>query len=216
MSTLDELIDLVELELRDTANSNWSTDELTQHIRRALRAYSQVDPIRASAEITLTEASRQMDLSSLAGLLQVTDIWYPYEEDSYPPERPHWITLSDTVIYLAVTGQPEIGQVARVFYHMGHTIEGLDGATATTLDATAEELVTTGAAAYAALQYAQSSINTVTVNGWTPRQLQEWATVRLQQYKEGVDAIRRRRALQADPRVPWAAATLGEGKGGVV
>lgn len=216
MSTLAELVDWVELDLRDTGNANWSVEELTTHIRRALRSYDQVDPIRVDAEIELAAASRELVLNEVTGLMQVTDVWYPYDANTYPPERPRWALLSDNTLYLLVDDIPSAGQKARLFYTRGHTISGLDGATATTLDDLAEGLMVLGAAAYAALQYAQATINTVTVSGWTPRQLQEWAAERLAAFREGLEAVRRRAILETDARVPWQAATRQEGQGGVV
>ena len=216
MSTLAELIDLAELDLRDTGNANWSIEELTAHIQRALRSYNQVDPIRAVAEVELVAASREVSLATLPGLMQLTDVWYPYDADTYPPKRPRWELLSEDTLYLLVEDAPRAGQWARLFYTRGHTIDGLDGADATTLDGSAEGLVVLGATAYAALQYAQATINTVTVSGWTPRQLQEWAAGRLAAFREGLEAVRRRAVLEADARVSWQAATRQEGQGGVV
>jgi len=216
MSDLAALIDLVELDLRDTGNANWSAEELTAHIRRALHSYNQVDPIRAVGEIALAAASREVSLATLTGLMQVTDVWYPYDTATYPPERPRWELLSESTLYLLVDESPSAGQVARLFYTKGHTISGLDGAAATTLDDPAEGLMVLGATACAALQYAQATINTVTVSGWTPRQLQEWAAERMAAFREGLEAVRRRAVLEADARVPWQASTRQEGQGGVV
>ena len=214
MSTLAELIDLVALDLRDTGNANWSAEELTAHIRRALHGYNPVDPIRAEAEIALAAASREVSLATLTGLMQLTDVWYPYDAADYPPERPRWELLSEGTLYLG-RRDPSVGGW-RACSTPGHTISRLDGAAATTLDDPAEGLIVLGATAYAALQYAQATINTVTVSGWTPRQLQEWAAGRLAAFREGLEAVRRRAILEADARVPWQASTRQEGQGGVV
>jgi len=207
MSTLTELIAQVELELKDTGNARWSDDELTAHIRRALRAYNRVDPLRLVAVLPTSVGEREYSLAGLTGLMEVTDLWYPWDEDkpTYPPPRPQWSMIGDGVLYLEVEAPPagDGTDDLRLFYTAPHAIQGLDGASATTLDAQGEELVVLGATAYAAMQLAQSLMGTVTVSGWTPRQFQDWATARVKAFEVGLEQVRRRAIMAQESRVSW-------------
>ncbi|MBC7237420.1 MAG: hypothetical protein H5T69_16385 [Chloroflexi bacterium] len=223
MSTLSELIDLVELDLRDTSNANWSVAELTQHVRRALRALNEVTPGRTASTLSVAAGSREVSLAGLSGLMRVIDVWYPYTaaDPEYPPQRPRWELIADEggqnrILYLYVEDKPAEGEALRVFYTLGHTIEGLDGATATTLSERQEHVVVLGATALAVQQYAQDAIGEVSPSGWTPRQLQEWADRRLTLFRQALEDLRRSEIIMQDPRVPWEADRRSEGAGGVI
>jgi len=207
MSTLTELIAQVELELKDTGNARWSDDELTAHIRRAMRAYNRVDPLRLVAVLPTSVGEREYSLAGLTALMEVTDLWYPWDEDkpTYPPPRPQWSMIGDGVLYLEVEAPPagDGTDDLRLFYTAPHAIQGLDGASATTLDAQGEELVVLGATAYAAMQLAQSLMGTVTVSGWTPRQFQDWATARVKAFELGLEQVRRRAVMAQESRTAW-------------
>ena len=221
MSTLAQLRDRVEADLRDTGNNNWSTDEIDAHLRSALVDYNAVDPRRAQAALDDVADTREYSLDTIHAstpILELYDVWWPYDssDPAHPPERPRWALIAERTLYLDVDDAPAGEYQLRLFYTTPRTIDDLDGATGTTLSAEAENLVVLGATAYAGLQYAQSLINTVTASGWTPQQLREWAEVRLAQFRAGLEDVRRRAVLMQDPRVAWAAASRDEGRGGVV
>jgi len=113
--------------------------------------------------------------------------------------------IGDGVLYLEVEAPPagDGTDDLRLFYTAPHAIQGLDGASATTLDAQGEELVVLGATAYAAMQLAQSLMGTVTVSGWTPRQFQDWATARVKAFEVGLEQVRRRAIMAQESRVSW-------------
>ncbi|NLG26999.1 MAG: hypothetical protein GX557_03760 [Chloroflexi bacterium] len=206
MSTLSELRDTIEADLRDSGNTLWSTSELDQHIRHALRVYSQADPRCLSATVACTAGEREYALTSVSGaLIEVLDVWYPWDSTApaYPPPRPPW-SLVGSAILLETARAPEAGEHLRVFYSAPHTLSGLDSATTTTLDASGEQAVALLAEAWAVYQYAATSINTVTVSGDTPRHLQEWAGARLALAQHELECIRLCRIRQQDARTAWA------------
>jgi len=207
MSTLNELVTLVAAELRDPGHAVWSVDEITMHVRSALHDWSQAAPRRLAAVLASEAGRLEYDLAALAGLMEVTDVWYPYAAADPPetPARPAWSQPCDGVLRLEGVDAPlgDGSDDLRVFYTAPHTIEGLDGAVETTLDAQGERLMVVAASAHAALQVAQSAIGTVTATGWTPKQYAEWAVLRLELYRRGLDDVRRRAALATDPRVVW-------------
>ena len=209
MSTLAELTDDIEAELKDVGNVNWSTAELEHHIRRALRAYNRVDPQRAAVAIHSVADTREYDISvSCAGAMEILDVWYPFDDvtPEWPPNKVPWNMLTTDVVRLDVDGVSGAAtEHLRVFYTLPHTIDDLDAAAATTLDAQGEQAVILGASAFAAMQYAQSLMGTVTPSGWTPRQFQDWATLRATDFRLLMAEIRQRLVHAQDSRAVMAA-----------
>ncbi len=208
MSTLSDLIARVALELGDAAHAVWSTDALTLHIRRALEAVSRVEPQRLDATIACAEGVREYPLAGLGAFYEITDLWHPYDasQPGHPPERPAWALILSKTFYLGVADAPTAEQSARLFYTAPHTIEDLDGATETTLDAELEGLVALGAAGCALEERSQAVIGAVTVSPDTPGQYAAWAAARMRAFQEALQAVRRRRVVALDARVPLEAA----------
>ena len=166
---LSEALDEMEKALMDTGNAYWSTAQLTRALRQALHLFNSYSPRRAVADVTLTAGSREATLS-LAGLMAVVNVWYPYTstDPEYPPNVASWRMLTDTVLYLDAADLPETGDKARVFYLAQHTIQNLDSATGTTLSAVQEEIVLALAAGHACEQRAADAIGEINVSDWTP------------------------------------------------
>ncbi|MHB1296681.1 MAG: hypothetical protein ACYC4R_17020 [Anaerolineae bacterium] len=218
MSDLAELIAAVRAELRDPAAENWSDDELSAQVAHALDAYNRVDPRTLDALLPGEEGRYEVAMDGLEGLLEVLDVWYPWDASAprFPPSRPLWKVFGGDTLVLLVpdpfAGTPE--QSLRVFYSAPHTIAGLRGAAASTLDAEGEDVLILGASAYAALQLAQAIIGTVTVTGWTPRQYADWAAARMKAFDMALDRILQRKAQAQDARVPWQAPYRGASREG--
>lgn len=205
MSTLAEIRDAIEYDLKDTANALWSADELDEHIRRALRLINRIAPRRLSTTLPSVAAQYEYDLSSIAGLLAVVDVWYPYDagDPQYPPTRPRWTLIAEDLLLLwDCDPSGDSADAIRIFYTVEHTIAGLDGAGSTTLDAQQEQLIILAATAYAAQQMAQYSIGRVTVSGWTPTQYLRWAQERVSAYRCAIAEYRQQVALQQPSTVP--------------
>ena len=204
MSNLSQLIDQVEQELNDTGNEQWSADELTAHIRRALRACNRVHPRRTQGVISTTEGEREYSLASLSSLMEVLDVWHPWDDSDpqYPPQRPGWSVLYDGTLRLEVADAPtgDGSDDIRLLYTVPHTIDGLDSEETTTLDDQGEQVTVLGASAYAASQLAQSLIGTVTVSGSTPDQYSEWAARRMKDFWQALEQLRRRAIISQDAR----------------
>jgi hypothetical protein len=109
----------------------------------------------------------------------------------------------DETLYLDVEQTPDgdATHQALVTYSSLHTVAGLDGAAATTLDALGEGAVILGATAGAAMQLALDAIGRVTVSGWTPRQWREWAGDRRAAFAATLEAARRRSVAAQEARV---------------
>jgi hypothetical protein len=205
MSALSDLIARVALELGDADHAVWSSDALTAHIRRALEAYSRLDPQRLEAVIETSAGLREYPLAAIGPFMEIADLWYPYDpaDPAHPPRRPEWALILSKTFYLGVADAPtgEADDQMRLFFTAPHTLEGLDAADETTLDADGEGIVALGAAAFAAEARAQGLIGTVTVSSDTPRQLAAWAEARLRAFEDALQGVRRRRVAAPDARV---------------
>lgn len=207
-STLAQLLDQLEVELSDSANDKWTTAVLTQHIRSALRAYNQIAPRRLYAYFASIASQREYNLaSSYPNLQEIIDVWYPYNpaESAAWATRCPWSLVGDLVLRLDSDDDPsgDATEQIRILYTQGHTINGLDSATTTTLDAFGEQLILVGAAAYATNQYAHQIINSVTVSTWVQKQLADHARGRMAEFEAKLEILRARQATREDSRVSW-------------
>jgi hypothetical protein len=195
-STLSDLITAVEKELQDTANAFRSDAELTEHLRRALRALNQVAPQRALSLLHTTMNVLEYDLAAIAGFMEITDVWYPWNaaDPAWPPSRPAWSLLDGHTLRLEVAAAPvgDDTDNARLFYTLPNTLSGLDAATTTTLDAQGEQALILGAAAYAVEQRAQRLANAVTATAETPRHYAAWARQMAANFAALLEGLRRR------------------------
>lgn len=110
--------------------------------------------------------SRELDISSISGLLDVSEVWLPVTQ--LDPEAPpnyrdfdHW---RDRQILYFHDYEPDSGDIARVFYSSLQTIEGLDSATATTLPARHDSLIVKGAAGYTAWARALDVVEKIVID----------------------------------------------------
>jgi hypothetical protein len=205
MSTLSAITANVAADLKDTANAIWTPEELTRAVRWALHELSWAVPRRASATIAAVEGVREYGLAAagITDALFITEVWHPYSAGApeYPPRGAAWRLLDDDTLFLDVD-TVLAGEGIRVFYARPQAIEGLDGAAASTLTPEQEELVTLGAAGYAALQRAQDSIGQVNVTAQAPRLWHDWGEHRLHEFRTRLNRLARR---EMQWRATWTA-----------
>jgi hypothetical protein len=204
-ATLTTLRDRVELMLADSGNSIWSTDDIDEAIRQAVHEYSKTRPLRAVSTLSLSADGRELDVSSLSGLLGVSEAWIPYT--STDPEYPansvpfeHWADQSK--IYVTGDYEPQSGDTARIFYTKLQTLNGLDSATATTIPGDDETLVAIGACGYAATSRAVDLAEQVTLDRLTSQQVRAWGLSKLQEFRSGLRAVARKMAVETPSDVP--------------
>ena len=136
MSTLAQLIDRVEVALLDATNTHFAVDTITQGLRQALKEYSLVKPQEGETVITLPGVGREIALDSITGLLEVTDVWWPYDTlataEVWPPNRVRgwrvWWDDARPVLFLTRYDgeQPQKNEEMRLWYVKQQTIENLD------------------------------------------------------------------------------------------
>jgi len=204
MSTLSDLIARAAADLKDVTHVTWSAEELTGHLRRALREIDLAAPLPAAATLTPAAGGYTLDLASLGDVVDVTDVWYPYDAaGDLPPERPFWQWLTASSLLLELDKPADGIKAARVLYLQPHAIAGLDGALLTTLDRFAESLLVLGATAAAVEQASLARTGAVTIAASTPDQLARWAQARREQFERGLVRLSSRRWRMVDARVPW-------------
>lgn len=163
--TLSTIRSRVRALLLDSGASVWEDGALDAALRLALNEYTRasllphasVQPHTAIATLTPAAGERTLSLAELAGLIDVTDVWFPYtaSDPEYPPRRiPFEVTWDEDepFVFLDTPRGPDGVDEARMAYRLPHTLDGLDAATETTFQAADEELVVFGAAGYACIE----------------------------------------------------------------
>jgi hypothetical protein len=179
-----------DLHDEDPENQRWSDDELDRHIERAVRELSLAIPLEAKATPTTSEGSRDISLAGLSDLVAVEAVEYPV--DKYPPSYIPFSLWAGTLTLL-VDATPPGGESVNIYYGKMHTLD----ATTSTIPPHLEELVGTGAAAYAALEWASFATNRINVGGqdvW--RQYLSWGQERLAVFSRALAKQGRRNAVR--------------------
>ncbi len=188
-------------QVRDGGTAVWTDAQLDTALRAALADYSRVTARTVAATLTLGSGGREVSLASLPGLLTPRMIWLPYtlSDPEDPPNARHFIPLSPTTVYLADGPEPVAGETARVFYLALHTVDGLDGASATSVPTWHEQGLALGAAAYAAEARARQLAEAENVASATRRWTNDWAAGQLQAWQGWLAQV----ALTESGPVSW-------------
>ncbi len=190
---LSDMRTLVRRDLHDedAANYRWTDDELDRHIARAVKELSLAVPGEAKATLSTTADSRDLSLAALTDRVVVEAVEYPLGE--YPPSYVAFSVWGDTLTLL-VDSPPLSATDVDVYYGRLHTLD----ATTSTIPEALEDLVATGAAAYAALEWASFATNRVNVGGdETWRNYLVWGQERLAAFARALAEHGRRGALRA-------------------
>lgn len=187
---ISEMITLVRRDLKDeTTPYQWSDDELTRHISRALRELSERLPLPAKATLPTASGSREVDISSLTDRVMIQAVEYPIDE--FPARYQRFSIWGDTLII--ISGPQPNGSNCYVYYGQLHTID----ANGSTVPANYEDLVATGACGYAAISWAAFSINKVNIGGkMTTDEYRAWGNERLVIFRERLKQLGRRQRLR--------------------
>jgi hypothetical protein len=169
-----------DLHDEDATNYRWTDDELDRHIGRAVKKFSLAVPLESKANLATTAGSRELSLASLDGLVVVEAVEYPVGK--YPPVYVPFSLWADTLTLL-VDQAPLEAESVDVFYGALQTLD----ATSSTIPSRLEDLVATGAAAYAALEWASFATNRVNVGGVdTWRHYLIWGQERMAAFAQGL------------------------------
>jgi len=174
MTTLTTIRTRVRQDLRDTdaANYRWTDSELDRHIQRALDETSRFIPREASATLNATAGSRDLSLASLSGLIEVEAVEYPLGQ--FPPSYAQFSQWGAT-LSLLVDSAPASALPVTISYTAQHTLDG----SGTTLTGVQEDIVATGASAFAVLGLSAAAIDRLNTGGSdVSAQFLAWARAR--------------------------------------
>ncbi len=191
-ATLATLRARVQQFLTDTGATAYTTGALDEAIRQTLAEYSEVLPRHLDAVITLPAAGREIALSALTDLVNVTEVYWPYDSldpEVWPPNlvKGFALTFDDGQPLLTLTcktaNQPQANDEMRIWYTTPQLLDGLDGAAGTTILPTHESWLVVGAAGYAAIQRAGDVSSTYTESARTQANLESWGQMCLAQFR---------------------------------
>ena len=124
--TYEELRTVIRRDLHDedSANYRWTDDVLDRHINHALLDVSQAIPQqRTSTGIVIpTPASKDLDISSLVGLMLIDSVEYPTAKD---PKRFRQFSVWSTILTLLIDETPIAGAAVNIFYSAAHALDQL-------------------------------------------------------------------------------------------
>lgn len=212
-STLAQFEARVLARLIDAASAIYATATIDEALRMALHDYSLVSPNTTETVITLPGDGREIAISALTGLLQVSEVWWPYDsaatEETWPPNRVRgyrvWWDLGSPVLFLDITeggpGQPQLDDELRLWYSKLHTVQNLDSESITTIRPDHESGIVTGAAGYAVLSKALDLAGQIHIDPDEQKVLQSWANERLGEFAAWLETLR---AQSARSGKPWS------------
>ena len=182
----------IDLHDEDAAAYRWVDATLNRHIQRVVQEYSHASPLETKSTLTTVANSRDVSVVTLTPRIRVVAAEYP--TGVYPPEYVPFTLWGDTLtldLVSAPSGTPNVN----VYWHKEHTIHATVDASST-FPASHDQIIATGAAAYAALEWGSFASNRVNVGGEnTWGRYMDFAAVRLQEFHDML------RALPAKSRV---------------
>jgi hypothetical protein len=189
---LTEMRDRLRKDLHDEdpQNQRWTDAELDRHIQRAVGEFSLSVPLEAKTTLSTTADSRDLSIAGLTDLVAIEAVEHPV--GNYPPTYvPFSVWLS--TLTMLIDSPPGAAEDVSVYHTKLHTLD----ATTSTLPARLEDVVATGAAAYAALEWASFATNRVNVGGqdvW--RDYLTWGQQRLAEFQRALARHGRRNAVR--------------------
>ncbi len=147
-----------DLHDEDANNYRWTDDELNRHIEHAVRELSIAVPLEAKATLNTTAGSRELSITSLTDLIAIEAVEYPVGE--YPPQYVRFSLWGDTLTLLT-DSTPGDEEDVYVYYGKLHTLNE----SSSTIPSPLEDVVATGAAGYAAVEWASFATNRVNLGG---------------------------------------------------
>ena len=188
---LTDMITLVRQDLhdQDSASYRWSDDELTRHISRAVKEFSEEVPLPARATLPTVSDSREVDISALTDRIMIEAVEYPLL--SFPPDYQQFTVWGDTLTI--ISGSEPDGSNCYIYYGRLHTLN----AGGSTVPARYEDIVAAGACGYAAVEWAVYAVNRVNVGGTlTSKEYLEWGNRKLEDFRRELKKLGRKNRVR--------------------
>jgi hypothetical protein len=187
---IDALVALLRIDLHDEDSNNyrWEDATLERHIQRAVAEYSLLRPFEQKTTLSTTAGSRELDVSGLANLVRVEVVEYPVDQD--PRRYVQWSLWADTLEML-IPETPDGSEDVAVYWTALHEVDS----SGSSVPAQHDGLILTGAAGYAATEWASYATNRANVSGPTAvRDYGAWGEERLAEFREKLRRLRRLRS----------------------
>jgi hypothetical protein len=189
-ANINALVALLRIDLHDEDSNNerWVDATLERHIARAAAELSLVLPQEKKTTLSTTDGSRELDVSGLSALLRVEAVEYPVDQD--PRRYVQWSLWGETLEML-VDATPGDSEDVDVYWTAEHVVDG----NGSTVPAEHDQLVLTGAAGYAAQEWASYATNRANVAGLgAVADYASWGERRLSEFRAGLRRLRRVRS----------------------
>ena len=223
MSTIGQLIIRASAMLMDTGLAIWPALTLGEAFTQALDQYNGVNPLHMETVITLPGDGREIALSGITGLLDVLDVWWPYDSDAtsetWPPNRVRgwrlWWDDAQPLLFLEIedSSQPQTSEEVRIWYTKRHTIQDLESADMTTLRGDHESLIVLGAAGHAAMSRTVDLVETSGTDLYQVSILGTWGQRKIREFTAALRKLERKHARRGRSwGVGWALDKWDEGR----
>jgi hypothetical protein len=200
-STLAQFRTRIAQALVDTGNTNYATGALDEALRTALDEYTQAAPLGSESLVTLPGVGRTIALNELTGLLNVIQIWWPYdslldddENEAANQVKGFALRFDDArpIVQLKTknNSQPQTDDETLVWWTAPHTIQDLSSASITTMPAPHESGLVAGAAAYAAIARAIDRADEFNLDLKNPLNLASWGERQLARFNQWLALLR--------------------------
>jgi len=197
---LAEMRTIVRRDLHDEDSGHYRfTDaELERHIAHAVKDFSEAVPLEQTTLTATVSGLRDIDISGLTGRVMVEAVEYP--AGKFPP-RFQRFSLWANVLTLLGDEVPD-GSDACIYYGKLHTLS----VDSSTIPAMYEDLIATGAAGYAAMEFAAYTINQVNTGGaQSPPDFLTFGKEGLSQFRRELKRLGRRNRIRTrELYTPWA------------
>jgi len=178
-----------DLKDEDPSNYRWQDTEIDRAISRALAELSRYVPREMKSNIATTDGSREIDISSLTDRVSIDRVEFPV--GGTPRSFQRFAVYADTI---TLTGSAEgDGEDCNIYWSKAHT---LDGSTST-IPSFLEDVLASGAAAYAVLAQTQYRTDTAGFGGdQADRDYQNWGIAMLKEFKSQLKRFGKCRKLK--------------------
>jgi len=170
----------------------YEQNDIDEAVRWALHRITGVSPHRAITALTLAADGREIDASSLT-YSSIERIWARYDSTA-PDPNPAWCDFevwAGDIIFIKDPIEPLTGDIFRVWYTDSHALNGLDGASLTTLTEPEVTTLIVGATGYCTQERIQEK-----EHWWGNRDLRDWADARLREFEAALVRMGRREAAR--------------------
>ncbi|MBN2238998.1 MAG: hypothetical protein JW712_04435 [Dehalococcoidales bacterium] len=188
---LSDMKTLVRRDLHDEDSENyiWTDTEIERHIAHAVKDFSEAVPYEQKVLISTTPGSRDIDISTITERVSLEAVEYPVGE--YPSRYRRYKLWGD-VLTLLDEEIPD-GSDAGIYYGKLHTLD----VSTSTIPALYEDIITTGACGYAAVEWSVYAVNRVNVGGTsTPGEILDWGKERLRRFRQELKRLRRKNRVR--------------------